>query len=132
MTAKRIEAIETSGAPIPNVPLAQATRYGDIVFTSGQVANDPVTGEFVGSGIEIETRRVLDNLTAVLDAAGSSIDRVLKATVFLTDVDDFAAFNSVYETYFPDRLPARSTFVVKLAGPFKVEIELVAAVKENA
>ena len=127
-----IDAVATRGAPTPNVPLSQAICYGDLVFTSGQVANDPQTGAFVGKDIARETRRVLDNLSAVLEAAGSGLDRVLKSTVFLTDVADFAAFNEVYASYFGDPLPARSTFVVQLAGPYSVEIEMVAARRESS
>jgi 2-iminobutanoate/2-iminopropanoate deaminase len=120
------EIISTGGAPAPNVPLSQAIRYGDFVFTSGQVANDPKTGAFVGGGIERETRQVLDNISAVLKAAGSSLERVVKTTVFLTDIANFEAFNRVYLSYFPSHLPARSTFGVKLAGPYSIEIEMLA------
>ncbi|WIY53556.1 Rid family detoxifying hydrolase [Devosia sp. YIM 151766] len=122
-----LEIIKTEQAPEPNVPLSQAVRIGGLVFTSGQVASDPVSGEFVGGDIAVQTARVLDNITAILQAAGSSLDRVIKTTVFLTDTADFGAFNEVYGGYFKSHLPARSTFVVKLAGPYAVEIEAVAA-----
>ena len=123
-----IEIISTGAAPTPTVPLSQAIRYGGFVFTSGQVATDPETGAFVGGGIETETRRVLDNIVAILEAAGSSLERVVKVTVFLTDVADFEAFNRVYRSYFTSHLPARSTFAVQLAGPFSIEIEMIAIV----
>lgn len=126
MTEASFDIISTGGAPKPNVPLSQAIRYGDFVFTSGQVANDPATGTFVGGGIEAETRRVLDNIAAVLAAAGSSLDRVVKVTVFLAEIADFEAFNRVYRSYFTNHLPARSTFGVKLAGPYSIEIEALA------
>ena len=128
MAEASFDIISTDGAPAPNVPLSQAVRYGDFIFTSGQVGNDPVTGTLVSGGIEAETRRVLDNLAAVLEAAGSSMDHVVKMTVFITDVADFDAFNRVYRTYFTKHFPARSTFGVKLAGPYALEIEALAVV----
>ena len=131
MTKSSLQIINSvAGAPKPNVPLSQAVRYGGFLFTSGQVASDPETGEFVGGGIKAETARVMENLKAVLHSAGSSLDRVIKATVFLTDVANFADFNELYKSYFTSHLPARSTFGVKLAGPYSIEIELVATVDE--
>lgn len=131
MSSTQVEVIRTPNSAAPTVPLSQAIRYGGFVFTSGQVAIDPATGTFVGGGIEAETRRVLDNISTILTAAGSSLERVVKVTVFLSDISDFDAFNAVYRSYFTTHLPARSTFAVKLAGPFSIEIEAIAAVDEG-
>ncbi len=131
MSDVQIEIIDTASAPRLDLPLSQAIRYGDLIFTSGQIPIDSATGEFVGGSIENQTRRVLDNISAILDASGSSLSHVLKVTVFLTDVADFQAFNGVYREYFGTHLPARSTFRVELAGPFGLEIEALAAIKKN-
>ena len=131
MSSTQVEVIRTPNSAAPTVPLSQAIRYGGFVFTSGQVAIDPATGTFVGGGIEAETRRVLDNISTILTAAGSSLERVVKVTVFLSDISDFDAFNAVYRSYFTTHLPARSTFAVNLAGPFSIEIEAIAAVDEG-
>jgi 2-iminobutanoate/2-iminopropanoate deaminase len=97
------------------------------LFLSGQIALDPATGERVSGGIEVETRRVLDNLSAVLEAGGASLTDVVKVTVYLTDMRDFAAFNAVYIGYFPDQPPARATVAVSgLPRGVCVEIDAVA------
>jgi 2-iminobutanoate/2-iminopropanoate deaminase len=123
----RREAVATPSAPVAIGPYSQAIRSGNLVFVSGQIALDPATGELVGGGIQAETHRVLQNLAAILQAAGSSFDRVLKATVFLADLSDFAAVNDIYRGYFPDPAPARSTVqVAALPRGARVEIEVVA------
>lgn len=101
------------------------------MYTSGQVAINPETGEFIGGGIAEQTDRVLRNVAAVLEAAGSSLDRVVKTLVFLADMDDFAAMNEVYAKFFPGAPPARSTVqAARLPRDARVEIETVALVGE--
>jgi len=122
--------ITTDGAPSAIGPYAQGVRVGNLVFTAGQGGLDPVTGQVVSSGIKEQTARTLDNLKAVLEAAGSSLGQVVKATVFLKDINDFAAMNAVYASYFgtdSDTLPARTTVEVsRLPRNLLVEIEVVA------
>lgn len=124
--------ISTTGAPAAIGPYSQAIRSGNLVFTAGQIALDPVTQQIVPGGITEQTTRVLENLKAILEAAGSSMARVLKATVFLKDFNDFAAMNAVYGAYLaPEGVtaPARSTVEVsRLPKDVLVEIELVAEV----
>ena len=120
------EIIRTERAPIPKVPISQAVKAGGMVYCSGFVPVDPATGKLVGGNIEVQTDRVFQNLKAVLEAAGSSFDRVVKATVFLTDKKDFAGMNKVFGRYFPKDPPARSTVQVELMMDAKVEIELIA------
>lgn len=121
--------ISTPDAPAAIGPYSQAVRFGDLVFVSGQIPLDPATGQMVGGDdVRAQTERVMDNLAAVLAAAGSSFDRVLKATIFLTDLGDFAAVNEVYGKRFAGDPPARATVQVSaLPRGAKVEIELVAA-----
>ncbi|GIV84672.1 MAG: reactive intermediate/imine deaminase [Candidatus Roseilinea sp.] len=119
--------IHTDAAPKAIGPYSQAIVAGGLVFCSGQVPIDPATGELVPGGIEEQTHRSLRNLKAVLEAAGSGLDRVLKTTVFLQNMGDFAAMNAVYATYFPDNPPARSTVeVARLPRNALVEIECIA------
>jgi len=120
--------IRTDLAPAPIGPYQQAIKAGNLVFTSGQIPISPQTGEVDAGGIEDQTRRVIDNLKAVLEAAGSSLDQVVKTTVFLRDMDDFPAMNKVYATYFKaESAPARSTVqVARLPRNVAVEIEAVA------
>src|SRR5271163_1751887 len=92
--------ISTTQAPASIGPYSQAVRVGDFVYTSGQVALDPATGEIVSGGIEAQTTRVLENLKAVLEAGGASLSQVFKTTVFLKDMNDFAAMNAIYGRYF--------------------------------
>jgi len=120
-------AIATSSAPAAIGPYSQAIWAGDFVFLAGQGAIDPATGEVQTGTIEDETRRTLRNIGAILDAAGVGFADVVKTTVFLADIDDFAAMNAIYATFFPDPPPARSTVeVAALPKGFKVEIEVVA------
>ena len=118
--------VETSGAPGAIGPYSQGIRAGGLVFTAGQTGSDPGTGE-LPQGVGAQADRALRNLTAVLDAAGVALDRVVKTTIFLTDMDDFAAVNEVYATHFSAPYPARSTVAVKaLPKGALVEIEAVA------
>ncbi|MFN2114786.1 MAG: Rid family detoxifying hydrolase [Anaerolineae bacterium] len=121
------EVIQTDGAPEAVGPYSQAIRVDFAVFTTGQIGLDPATGKLVEGGIVAETRRALENLKAVLEAAGSSMSRVAKTTVYLADIDDFQAMNEVYAEYFGTAAPARSTLAAAaLPLGAKVEIEAVA------
>lgn len=127
MTAKTI--VFTPNAPRAIGPYSQAVRADGLIFTAGQIGLDPSTMEMVAGGVEEQTRQVLTNLKSVLEAAGSSLGRVVKTTVFLTDMANFAAMNAIYAEFFPDEPPARSA--VAAAGLPKgalVEIEAVALV----
>jgi len=120
-------SISTPTAPAAVGPYSQAITTGDLVFCSGQIALDPTTGEIVEGGIEAQTERVLRNLTAVLDAAGCTLADIVKTTVFLADIGDFAAVNAVYAGFMPDPPPARSTFAVSaLPKGARIEIEAIA------
>jgi 2-iminobutanoate/2-iminopropanoate deaminase len=125
-------AIQTKAAPAAIGPYSQAIRTGNLVFTAGQIALDPETQQVVAPGITEQTTRVLENLKAILEAAGSSLAQVVKATVFLKDFNDFAAMNAVYGAYLGPAgvaAPARSTVEVsRLPKDVLVEIELVAEV----
>jgi 2-iminobutanoate/2-iminopropanoate deaminase len=125
-------AIQTNHAPAAIGPYSQGIRTGNLVFTAGQIALDPATGLVVAPGITEQTTRVLENLKAILEAAGSSLAQVVKATVFLKDFNDFAAMNAVYGTYLAPAgvtAPARSTVEVsRLPKDVLVEIELIAEV----
>jgi 2-iminobutanoate/2-iminopropanoate deaminase len=124
--------ITTDGAPAAIGPYAQGVRVGNLIFTAGQGALDPVTGQTVPGGITEQTRRTLENLKAVLEAGGSSLGQVVKATVFMKDLNDFSAMNAVYASYFgtdSETLPARTTVEVsRLPRNLLVEIEVVAEV----
>jgi len=123
------QAISTEGAPKAIGPYSQAIRVGDFIFCAGQAGLDPATGNLVTGGIEAETLRVLQNLAAVLEAAGSSMGRVVKTTVFITNMDEFQKMNAVYAEFFPSPPPARSTVQVsRLPKDACVEIEVVATV----
>ena len=119
--------ISTEKAPKAIGPYSQAVRIENMVFTAGQLGLDPATMELVAGGIEAQTRQVLNNLKYVLEASGSSFSRVIKTTVFLSDMANFAAMNAVYAEYFPENPPARSTVTVAaLPKGGLVEIEVVA------
>ena len=122
------EVIRTDKAPAAVGPYSQAIRTSGLVFTSGQIPLDPATGKLVDGDIQEQTRQVMVNLRAVLKAAGTDFPRVVKATVFLADMGDFAAVNEVYALAFPGDPPARSAFqVAALPLGARVEIEMVAA-----
>jgi len=123
------EAIQTDEAPKAIGPYAQAIKANGFIYTAGQIPIDPKTGNLVEGGINEQTRQVLENLKAVLAAAGSSLDQVVKATVFLKNMADFPAMNEVYGEYFGNAKPARSTVAVaELPRGALVEIDLVALV----
>jgi 2-iminobutanoate/2-iminopropanoate deaminase len=123
------QAINTDNAPKAIGPYQQAIRVGEFIYTAGQIPIDPQTGNFVAGGIVEQTRQVLENLKAVLGAGGSSLDRVVKATVFLKFMADFAAMNEVYAEYLGAAKPARSTVAVaELPRGALIEIDLVATV----
>jgi 2-iminobutanoate/2-iminopropanoate deaminase len=123
-------AISTEGAPGAVGPYSQGIVSDSLLFTAGQAALDPTTGALVAGGIEPETERVMANLTAVLDAAGCGWGDVLKTTVFLVDMADFAAVNAIYGRYMTDPPPARSTVgVAALPKGARVEIEVVARLR---
>ena len=120
------QAISTGGAPGAIGPYSQAIRSGDMVFCSGQLGLDPASGELV-DGVEAQAERALRNLQSVLDSAGLGFDDVVKTTIFLTDMGDFAAVNAVYARFMPDPPPARSTVqVAALPKGGLVEIEAIA------
>jgi len=121
------EIINTENAPGAIGPYSQAVKTGELIFTSGQIPVVPETGEIADGGVEAQTRQVLTNLEAVLAAAGSSMDKVVKTTVFITDMSDFSAVNEQYARFFPTAPPARSCVEVsKLPKAVRVEIEAVA------
>jgi 2-iminobutanoate/2-iminopropanoate deaminase len=123
------EAISTPAAPGAIGPYSQAIKAGGFVFLSGQIPLDPATGALVPGGIAEQTERVLQNLGAILTASGSSFDRVVKTTVYLADMSEFAAMNDVYGRYFSAPAPARATIqAARLPRDVRVEIDLIAQV----
>jgi 2-iminobutanoate/2-iminopropanoate deaminase len=128
MTKRQI--VSTDRGPRTGLPYSQAVRYGDLVFVAGQVGLDPATGQIVPGGVLGQTRQVLRNIQAILEAAGTSLDHTLEALCFLRDIGDFAAFNEVYRTFFPIDPPARTTVQAPLArDELLVEIRVVAAMR---
>lgn len=124
--------ISTEAAPGAIGPYSQAVEANGIVFTAGQVGTDPATGE-LEDGVAVQAARALANLAAVLEAAGTGFDRVLKTTIFLADMADFAAVNEVYAAHMPEPFPARSTVAVRtLPRNALVEIEMIALAGEGA
>ena len=125
------QPIKTENAPAAIGPYSQAIKANGFVYVSGQIPIDPQTGEFVAGGIAEQTARVLKNLTAVLEAAGSSLEQVVKTTVFLADMKEFSSMNEVYAGFFPSPPPARSTVAAAgLPRDARVEIEAVALISE--
>ncbi|OLE54424.1 MAG: hypothetical protein AUG51_08480 [Acidobacteria bacterium 13_1_20CM_3_53_8] len=121
------QIIRTESAPKAIGPYSQAVRAGDFLFASGQIPIDPMTGEFVVGGIAEETEQVLKNIKALLESAGTDLAHVVKTTVFLADMDDFAAMNEVYGRFFMENPPARATVqAARLPRDARVEIEVVA------
>jgi 2-iminobutanoate/2-iminopropanoate deaminase len=124
------KVIKTDNAPGAVGPYSQGVAGGGFVFTSGQLPMDPKTGKFVEGGIREEARQCLENVRAILEAAGTSMDKAVKATVFLADIKDFAAVNEVYATFFKDAPPARSAYqVAALPLGARVEIEMIASME---
>lgn len=122
--------VASSAAPAAIGPYSQAITAGDFLFASGQIPLDPATGALVTGGIAEQTHRVLKNLGAVLEAAGVGFDKVVKTTVYLSDMADFAAVNEIYATYFPAPAPARATVqAARLPRDVKVEIDCIAYLK---
>jgi 2-iminobutanoate/2-iminopropanoate deaminase len=124
------QVITTADAPAAIGPYSQAIRVGNLVFTSGQIPLHPQTGDIVGETAAEQALQVLQNLQAVLQAAGASLQNVVKTTIFLTDLSQFAAVNAVYAEFFPENPPARSTVqVAALPRGVQVEIEAIAIVE---
>ena len=124
------ESVQTDNAPKAIGPYEQAIKANGFIYTAGQIPIDPKTGNFVEGGIAPQTRQVLENLKAVLEAGGATLDRVVKATVFLKNMADFAAMNEVYAQYLVSAKPARSTVAVaELPRGALIEIDLVALIE---
>ncbi len=123
------ETISTEKAPGAIGPYSQAVKAGNMVFCSGQIPIDPTTGEFVSNNVAEQTHQVLTNLSAVLEASGTSLNNVVKTTVFLADMDDFTAMNEIYAEFFSDNKPARATVqAARLPRDARVEIDCIAIV----
>lgn len=121
------DVISTQRGPKAIGPYSQAIRANGFIFISGQGAMDPATGQIVEGGIAQQTERTLENVKAIVEAAGSSLEKAVKATVFLKDMNDFAAMNEVYSRYFPTSPPARATVeVARLPRDLRVEIDVIA------
>jgi 2-iminobutanoate/2-iminopropanoate deaminase len=120
------EKIATPNAPQAIGPYSQAIRHGDFLFVSGQIAIDPQTADIIEGDIEAQTEQVLKNIAAIIDAAGMSLQDVVKCTCFLKDMNDFVRFNGVYENYFGEILPARETVEVsRLPKDVRVEVSAI-------
>ena len=124
------EIVRTDTAPTPVGPYSQGVRAGNLFFVAGQGCMNPATGQMARESIESETRQVLENVRAILAAAGLSLAQVVKTTCYLADMNDFQAFNAVYATYFTDQPPARTTIQAgRLPGDIRVEVEAIALVE---
>ncbi len=120
------EIISTDKAPLAIGPYSQAVKCGNFIFVSGQIPINPSTGELISSDIKMQTSQVLKNLEAILTAAGSSLEKVAKTTLFIKDMDDFSLINEVYANFFKQKFPARSTIeVARLPKDVKIEIDAV-------
>ncbi len=118
--------VSTDNAPQAIGPYSQAVQYGDFLFVSGQIAIDPQTANIIEGDIEVQTEQVLKNIAAIIEAAGMSLQDVVKCTCFLKDMNDFARFNAVYENYFGESLPARETVEVsRLPKDVRVEVSAI-------
>jgi len=122
----RLREISTDQAPKPVGPFSQAIMANGFIFVAGQTARDPKTGQVIEDEITRQTERVMENLKAVLESAGSSLDKTVKTTVYLKDMNDFDAMGKVYSRYFPSHPPARATVEVSRLHGGRVEIELIA------
>lgn len=126
-TVRKMDKIQTDKAPKAIGPYSQAIKVNGMVFASGQIALDPATMQLVDGDVRRQTERVLENLRAVLEAAGTALDRVVKSTVYLADLNDFGAMNEVYSSFFGEARPARSTVeVARLPRDARVEIDVIA------
>ena len=124
------QAVTTASAPNAIGPYSQAVKAGNLLFVSGQIPIDPVTGELLQGDVAVQTHRVMQNLSEILKAAGSSLDAVVRTTVYLADMNEFAAMNEVYGTYFSAPAPARATVqVARLPRDAKVEIDAIASLE---
>jgi 2-iminobutanoate/2-iminopropanoate deaminase len=124
------QAVSTASAPRAIGPYSQAVRAGALLFVSGQVPLDPATGQLVEGDIAAQTHRVLQNIGEILKSGGASFDHVVRTTVFLADMNDFAAMNDVYATYFSSPAPARATVQVsRLPKDARIEIDVIAAIE---
>jgi 2-iminobutanoate/2-iminopropanoate deaminase len=122
-------SVRTDAAPAALGPYSQAIRAGQFLFVSGQLALDPATGEFAEGGIREQTRRVLQNIGAILEAGGSSLGKVVRSTVYLADIADFTAMNEAYATFFAPPYPARSTIqAARLPKDARIEVDVIAYV----
>ncbi|MEE9118384.1 MAG: RidA family protein [Calditrichia bacterium] len=120
--------IHSNSAPEPIGPYSQAVQFENLIFTSGQIAINPENNELIAGDVEDQTRQVLENLRAVLEAANASLDTVIKTTIFLKNMDDFVKVNNVYDSFFGSSVPARSTVeVARLPKDVMVEIDCIAA-----
>lgn len=128
--AMPIEEIQTDEAFESSAPLSQAIRHGDTVYVSGNVPIDPETDELVTGGVAAQTRQVLENVEAVLEGAGTSMDNVVRAGVFMTDMDAFGEMNEVYQEFMTEPYPARTAVKAEMASPdIDVEIDVIAAIE---
>ena len=126
------QTITTPNAPEAIGPDSQAIKTANTTYISGQIAIDPKTQQFLDENIETQTKQVLENLKAILEASKTTLDNVLKTTIYLTDISDFAKVNEIYETYFKESKPARSTVCVKeLPKNAKIEIDAIAQTQET-
>jgi len=125
-----LEQIQTDDAYESSAPLSQAIRHGNTVYVSGNVPVDPETGELVKGGMGPQTRQVLENVEAILEEAGTSMDNVIRAGVFMTDMDAFGEMNEVYQEFMSEPYPARTAVKAEMANPdIQVEIDVIAAVE---
>jgi 2-iminobutanoate/2-iminopropanoate deaminase len=123
------KTISTPNAPQAIGPYVQAVQVGDLIFVSGQIAINPKTGFVIDGGIEAQTDRVMNNIKAILDAAGSSLEKTVKTTVYLADLNDFQKMNEVYGNYFPHDKPARATVQVsRLPRDVRIEVDAIATI----
>ena len=123
------EIISTSNAPDAIGPYSQAVKLNNIIYLSGQIAINPQTQEFMDESVEVQAKQVLDNIKAVLEAADSSLEMVVKTTIYLTNIDDFSKVNEIYSSYFSTSKPARSTVcVAKLPKGAQIEIDAIAEI----
>ncbi|HIE06174.1 MAG TPA: RidA family protein [bacterium (Candidatus Stahlbacteria)] len=122
------ETVKTDKAPAAIGPYAQAIKTNNLIFTAGQIAIDPETGKIIEGGIEVETERVILNIKSILEAAGSSLENVIKTTVYMDNLEEFTKMNGVYGKFFASNPPARSTVQAKLPKGVKIEIDAVAII----